>query len=322
MPDQGGGVDESSSSSVDLTRERSDASRERSGFVEAVDGTPIYYRVTGSGPAVALCDGILCEGYIWKYLRPRLAKHYTVVHWNYRGHGRSGRPRDPERVGIDAHASDLWRVLDACNVERAALAGHSMGTQVCLEGYRANPDRVAGLLLLCGSYGRVTRTFHGTDALHWVLPKLRSLADTYPGVVRSLLGFTPANLVLTVARWTREVDPVRIQAADMIPYFEHLSTMDPAVFLRMLTAAGEHSAEDLLSTVKAPTLVVSAEYDTFTPARLASQMARSIENSELLLVREGTHSAPIEQPELIDAAIERFLLDRVYPQGKPEGAGA
>lgn len=280
---------------------------ESDGFVEARDGTRIYYRSAGAGPAVVLCDGILCEGFVWKYLRPRLAAHRRVIHWNYRGHGRSGLPRDPSRITIRDHADDLWSLLDGLGIERAALAGHSMGTQVCLEAYRAHPERTDALVLVCGSYGMVTRTFHGTDALSRLLPALLAFAAKHPRLLRGLVSRTPANLVLHIARLSREIDPIRTRAEDMLPYFEHLSSMDPGLYLRMLDAAGRHSAEDLLPNVRVPTLVIAAERDTFTPPRLAEQMARQIQGAEFEMMLEGSHSVPIEQPEKVNARIERFL---------------
>jgi pimeloyl-ACP methyl ester carboxylesterase len=288
---------------------------ERTGFVEAGDGTPIFYRASGRGPLVVLCDGILCEGFVWKYLRPHLSRRFRVVHWNYRGHGRSGRPRDATRVAIADHADDLWRVIEAAagRDERAVLVGHSMGTQVCLEGYRARPERTAGLVLVCGSYGRITRTFHGTDALAKLLPLALEFRTHYPRLFGSLFALTPTGLALRVARLLREIDPIRTRTEDMLPYFEHLTSMDPELFLRMLQAAGAHSAEDLLRSVHAPALVVAGERDTFTPPRLAEQMADQIDGAELLFVHEGSHSCPIEQPELVDLAVERFLVERVFP---------
>lgn len=288
---------------------------EREGFVSAVDGTRIFYRVAGTGPAVALCDGILCEGFVWKYLRPHLAQRYRVVHWNYRGHGRSGRPRDGARVGIVDHARDLWSVLDALAIDRAALFGHSMGTQVCLEAWRAAPARTAGLGLVCGSYGRVTRTFHGTDALATLLPTVHALRERYPRLFRGLFAFTPAHLAVRVARLMREIDPIRTRTEDMLPYFEHLTSMDPELFLRMLEAAGAHSAEDILRRIDVPTLVIAGERDSFTPPRLAEQMAEQIEGADFMCVREGSHSCPIEQPDAVNPRVERFLAERVYAEG-------
>ena len=230
---------------------------------------------------------------------------------DHRGHGRSGAPVDLHRVGIADHARDLFAVLDAAGVERATLVGHSMGTQVCLEAWRQRPDRVAGLVLMCGSYGRITRTFHGTDLLVHSLPKVIELIDRYPALVRTLWSVGPAELFVWVARMAGEVDTLRLRSEDLVPYFEHIATLDPAMFFRMLLEAGRHSAEDALPAVRAPTLVVAAERDTFTPVRYAEQMARQIPDAELLMVPGGSHTAPIEQPTLINQRVLDFLERRV-----------
>jgi pimeloyl-ACP methyl ester carboxylesterase len=209
-------------------------------------------------------------------------------------------------------ARDLWRVLDAVGVERAVLTGHSMGVQVCLEGYRLAPERTAGLVLLCGSWGRVTRTFHGTDALALALPAVRAFAGRYPDLVRGLVARTPPKLAVRVAWALGEVDARRGREEDMRPYFEHLAQIDPQVYLTLLDYAGKHSAEDLLHEIHAPALVVAAGRDSFTPPRLARQMARTIPDAELLEVQDATHTLPIEQPELVDARVERFLSERVF----------
>lgn len=283
------------------------------GIAHGPDGTRIFYERSGraEGVPVVLCDGIACDGFIWKYMRPVLEARYPIVHWHYRGHGRSGPPADLSRVGIDDHARDLHAVLDHVGVSRAVLVGHSMGTQVCLEAYRQRPSAVAGLGLFCGSYGRITRTFHGTDALvHW-LPALIDFLESNPGLARALWSRGPASLYVAAARVMGEVDALRIRAEDMLPYFEHIATMEPSLFFRMVRAAGQHSAESLLSSVRAPTLVVAAERDTFTPVRYAEQMARQIPDAEILRVAGGSHTAVIEQPELVNRRVMDFLERRV-----------
>lgn len=293
------------------------AATERSDHCLACDGARLYYRVwepsaennsQPNGKTVALCDGILCEGFVWKYLRPALLNAgYRVVHWNYRGHGQSEGPRDIRTMTITHMAEDLWRVLDAAEVTQATIAGHSMGVQVCLEGYRVRPEKTQGLLLLCGTYGNVTRTFHGTDALSLALPAMRAFTSQFPSVVRGLLARTPASLAVRVARLLGEIDAVRTREEDMQPYFEHMATMDPQVYLSLLEDAGKHSAEDLLHEIVAPTLVIAAGKDSFTPPRLARQMARTVQHGELFEVPDGTHTLPIEQPELVNEKILQFL---------------
>ncbi len=282
-------------------------------FATAADGTRLFYESSGDGPVVVLCDGIACDGFIWKYLQPVLTARHRVVHWHYRGHGRSGPPADPARIAIDDHARDLHAVLDHAKVDGAVLVGHSMGTQVCLEAYRQRPGRVRGLCLVCGSYGRITRTFHGTDALSFLLADVIRFFEEHPGLTRALWSRGPATLYVAVARRMGELDALRVRVEDVLPYFEHFSAIDPAMFFRMLRAAGEHSAESLLPSVRAPTLVVAAERDTFTPVRYAEQMARQIPDAELLLVKGASHAAPIEQPELINRRVVDFLERRALP---------
>lgn len=283
-------------------------------FALAADGTRLFYELAGDGPAVVLSDGIACDGFIWKYLRPALAERFRVLHWHYRGHGRSGSPVDPARIGIDDHARDLHAVLDHAQIDRAVLLGHSMGTQVSLEAYRQHPARARALGLFCGSYGRITRTFHGTDALSFLLGDVIRFFEEHPGLTRALWSRGPAALYVAVARRMGELDALRVRVEDVLPYFEHFAAIDPAMFFRMLRAAGAHSAETLLPSVRAPTLVVAAERDTFTPVRYAEQMARQIPDAEILLVRGASHAAPIEQPELINRRVVDFLERRVLAE--------
>jgi pimeloyl-ACP methyl ester carboxylesterase len=283
----------------------------------ALDGTRIFYGVRGPLDAPAqgvlsfvLCDGIGCDGFAWKYLQPHLAERYRVVHWHYRAHGRSGLPRDPARIDVPAHARDCLSVMDAAGVESAILIGHSMGTQVALETYRLEPSRVRGMVLVCGSYGKITTTFHGNDMLEQVLPTLIEVIDKHQGLARALWGRIPPGLAFWIARLSGEVDRLAIREEDFRWYVEHVATMDPGIFFAMLRLAGEHTAEDVLARVAVPTLVVAAERDTFTPSRLAEHMAAMIPGAEFFLLRGASHAAPVEQPVALQLRIDRWLADR------------
>lgn len=258
-----------------------------------------------------LSDGILCDGFIWKYLWDALAPVMPIVHWHYRGHGRSAQPADPDRIDIAAHAEDLGCVRRHVGSPPCVLFGHSMGCQVALEAYRQQPDAVRGMVLLCGSFGNVTTTFHGIPVLELVLPKLLALAQKAPDVVRAVWSRLSPQLALKIALKAGEIDPERVHAEDMLPYLSHMTHVDFPMFLRMLRAAGEHTAGDLLPRIECPVLVVAGERDTFTPPFLAAAMAEAIPRGELLLVSNGTHVTPIEQPELVNERIQSFLRDRV-----------
>ena len=254
-----------------------------------------------------LCDGIACDGFIWKYLWNDLAALTPVVHWHYRGHGRSAPPADPARIDVAAHADDLATVRKLAGDPPCVLFGHSMGCQVALEEMRRHRANVRGIVLLCGSFGRVTQTFKGVPILEIVLPRLVEAVKKNEAVARAIWSRISPEMALKLALRAGDVDPDRIHAEDFLPYIHHVRSMDFPMFLRMLSAAGEHSAEDLLPGIDVPTLIVAGERDTFTPPYLAEWIKEHVPGSELLIVPSGTHVAPLEQPDVVGGRIEEFL---------------
>jgi pimeloyl-ACP methyl ester carboxylesterase len=295
------------------------AAPSREHYVYGSDGTRLYVRSRPAAfPAASphglrgiFCDGILCDGYIWKYLWGAVAARLPVAHWHYRGHGRSSPPRDPERVGVDDLADDLNRVRASFPGEGSVLFGHSMGCQVALEAYRARPEGVRALVLLCGTFGRLTETFANTRVLARLLPPVAQRIRSAPGLARAVWSRVPAEAAYRLALWTNQLDPRTIRRDDVMPYLRHMTHVELPLFLTMLQAAGEHSAEDLLERVACPALVVAGERDSFTPPYLAEQMAKQMPDAEFFLVPGGTHAAPLEQPDLVGARVMDFLRRRV-----------
>jgi pimeloyl-ACP methyl ester carboxylesterase len=281
--------------------------------IAAPDGTRLYVRRRRGpeGVTALLCDGIACDGFIWKYLWDDLVDHASVAHFHYRGHGRSARPADPERIDVSAHASDADSVRNALGDPDVVLFGHSFGTQVALEAYRLRPERVRALVFLCGSFGRVTYTFKHTDLLANVLPDLLAFVGKHPLVGRALWSNMPVKAAMRVAELTGDVDLSQVKLEDVAPYFRHVSGLDLAMFLKMLRAAGEHSAEDLLPNVQVPVLVVAGEHDSFTPAAVSRAMAEAIPGAELAVVPAGTHLLPLERHEELKSTVLDFLARRV-----------
>jgi len=285
-------------------------------FVLADDGTELYRRTRpaddpqgASQITSVLADGIACDGFIWKYLWDPLATRGPVAHFNYRGHGRSKRPVDPERIDVPDHARDLDTIRRSLGDPECVLFGHSMGCQVVLEAFRVRREHIRGLVLICGAPGRVTHTFKGSDALAQALPRLIETVDKHPQLARAVWGSVPPELALKIALAMGEVDGRLIEPRDLVRYLEHMVDMELPMFLRMLRAAGEHTTEDMLPTIDVPVLVIAGEKDTFTPPRLAEQMARAIPKGELVMT-SGTHVVPLEQRALVEEKILDFV-DRV-----------
>jgi len=282
----------------------------QSHFTPARDGTRLHWSSSGTGPpAVLLTDGVGCAGYIWRFLRPELARHHRTLHWNYRGHGQSEAPADPARISIADCVDDLFVVLDAAGERRAVLAGHSMGVQVALEAHRREPERVAGLILVCGSPGRALDAVHDVPLAAAAHPNAQAAVARFPGVSRLLFrSVVPTELALRLAL-AFEVNDKLVAREDLVHYLDDLADVDPALFVKLLGSAAHSDATDHLPSIAVPTLIIAGEKDAFTPMWLSVKMHAGIPGSELLVLPGGSHVGPLEHPELCNLRIEKYFND-------------
>lgn len=114
------------------------------------DGVPIVYDVHGSADpdagasTIVLIHGWSCDRSYWDAQIEPLAARYRVVTLDLAGHGDSGRER--ENWTIASYGADVAAVVEALDLQRAILVGHSMGGDVAVAAARLVPDRVAGMV--------------------------------------------------------------------------------------------------------------------------------------------------------------------------------
>jgi len=286
------------------------------GFAHAYDGTRIYYRSEGQGLPLVMSNGILCSTGYWVYLRPFFRNRCRVVTFDYRGHGKSELPRHRDNVTIGSFTEDLKAVLDALNLPKVVLVGHSMGVQVILEFYGRYRDRVMGLIPVLGTYGHPFRTFYGYAWPDRIAPPILRSGIKYSKpiskVFKPLLG---TRLAIPLARLSGAIHWYLTPADIMKDYFQQIATMDFETAFRSLLAIADHTAEDVLRTIQVPTLIIAGEKDPFTPPWLSEKMWRTIPNAEMLTIPNGTHTALVENPHLMNLRIEVFLRDHFTSQG-------
>jgi pimeloyl-ACP methyl ester carboxylesterase len=100
-----------------------------------------------------------------------------------------------------------------------------------------------------------------------------------------------------------------INYEDFMPYLKFIGKIDLRMFAKMLDFAARHTVEDDLPNIRQPVLIVAGEKDTFTPRWLSDHMCEKLPRAEMIVVPKGSHTAPIEMPQLINLRIERWLDD-------------
>lgn len=111
----------------------------------------IWRAGTGNVPLICI-HGITAQHRAFNALAQHLGEEYELIGVDLRGRGDSGKPESG--YGLEAHASDVMRVLDHLGFESAVLVGHSMGGFVGLQAALSHPDRVRALVLLDGGWPR------------------------------------------------------------------------------------------------------------------------------------------------------------------------
>lgn len=288
-----------------------------SGFARTDDDVELFWRSVGQGPVTLVCcNGIGVGVFFWDYLVERFAERYRVVVWDYRGHGRSSPWREGQRVDIPRLALDLGAVCEAAGVERAVFLGHSMGSQVILERGRQAPEQFLGLISVLGTFGHPLDTFADLAGSRQLFDVLIALAKGFPH------GFDRLASLLAAAPWAFDagkllklVDGKRISRHDLRMYLHHLAGgMTFRFFFTMAEAMGEHSARDILKTLDVPALVIAGEFDAFTPPALAQELAEGLPDARLVMMQGASHAGLVEQPEVMNEAIARFLRERILDE--------
>ncbi|MAD60165.1 MAG: hypothetical protein CMH49_01455 [Myxococcales bacterium] len=297
-------------------------------WVSAQDKTRLHYTITGEGPVdYLLFDGIGCDGFIWAYLRPYLEETGRVIHLHMRGHGQSEDPSNSGHVSIDWLISDweqLLRVESFYDSKRPLVAlGHSMGVQVLLELRARKPELPwAAMVLMCGTFEHTASNLYDTGMIERVLPLLQKAASLGgKNLYRVWKRLINLPLVVHLARAT-EMSADLTRKRDIERYLNHLGRMKPEFFLTMLQQMSQHSCRTCLADIDTESLVIAGALDHFTPPRLSVELDHLLPNSKLLMLKEGTHSAPIEQTIEVNQSIRQFLQQQVFSKLKQDPSPA
>lgn len=116
-----------------------------------VNGIDLYYETYGEGPPIVLCHGGGSNHLTWYHQVFALMKRYTVVTYDHRAFGASGKGDK----GPEAYVDDLIGLLDHLKLERTALLGQSLGARSAAGLASRHPERVKLLILASGSGGLV-----------------------------------------------------------------------------------------------------------------------------------------------------------------------
>lgn len=299
------GVSDPRASDPDVSEEPWDAATTE---IVGRDGSRCVLRTAGSpeAPPLLILDGIGCSGWAFRKMIPLLRSHFRVVLMHYRGHGHSPLPHRPWKVGMHDLADDAAVAIQTLGLEKPTVMGFSMGFQVALELYKRHRTEVGRLVSLAGPAGRVLSSFQGTDIVHHALPLVRAatrFAEDWS--LRVWQKILPSNALRWISLQT-QINADRIEAADLDFYLGQMARMSPELFVEMLHEAARHSAEDVLSRIRVPCLVIAGGQDRFVPLATMRHVAFAVPGAHWIVIPDASHALPAEFSAEIAHHVIRF----------------
>ena len=270
------------------------------------DGTRIRgWRGDGDGLPVIISNGLGTIPQAWPGL-VRADSGYRVRTWYYRGTFGSERPLDPGRIGVEDHVADLVALMDAEGIDRALVAGWSIGVNIAFEMAERHPDRVAGLMAVAGVPGG---TFGTMGAPLRIPRRLRRPVATRAAKLMRGTGalLTPVAHRIPVGdrlAWLVTHSGFMLPAAKsevVTPMLAEFLKQDWRWYMKLAVAAAEHKPMDV-SFVTCPTTLVAGKWDVLTSMDDIIDTAARIPQAQITVL-PGSHFLPMEYPELVSTAL-------------------
>lgn len=241
---------------------------------------------------VVLLHALSLHATMWKTQEDALrALGHRVLTPDQRGFGAT--PLGDAPPSLDTVADDLARTLDEHGIERAALAGSSMGGYTAMAFLRRHPHRVAGLALMSA---RATADSPEAAAQRQRFAQLVQDAQAGQALVEHV---TPALLGATTRR--RSPGLLARVLADA-------RAADPAALAWAQRAiAARPDSTDVLRAARVPATVIAGAEDELVSADESRHVADALADARLITVAEAGHLQPLEAPEAVTAALSHLL---------------
>jgi 3-oxoadipate enol-lactonase len=258
--------------------------------IKTDDGCIIHVDVEGpqDGPVLMLSNSLGTNLHMWDDQAPAWSRHFRLVRYDRRGHGKSSVPQGPytmERLGRDVLA-----VLDTLNISKINWCGLSMGGMVG-QWLGANaPNRIDKLILSnTSSYFADKSIWEG---------RLKTVRE------KGLAAIVDTNM----ERWfTKEFRDRNPQA--MARMREMFLATKPEGYLGCGEGIRDMDHRPLLAKISAPALVIAGKHDPATTLE-ANEFIKQHIPAAKLAVLETAHIANVEEPQLYTDTVLKFLLNK------------
>jgi pimeloyl-ACP methyl ester carboxylesterase len=257
------------------------------------NGIDVYYEVQGTGEPMVLIPYLAINQACYAFQVADYAKQFTCYTVDLRGAGLSSKPDGTYTTEL--FADDVAAFMQAVNLDRAHVAGLSLGAATGMWLAAKHPARVKSLSL--------HSAWNASD------PFLRTVVETWRTMANGL-GSVTEMAIQGIFPWcfTPELYAARPDYIDGLADFVRAQPMPPVdAFLRQSQAVLNHDATAVLGSIQAPTLITFGRHDQVTSTRFAAPLTEGIANSDVVVFEDCSHAPLYENVEEFNQRTLDFL---------------
>ncbi|MFL0799593.1 MAG: alpha/beta hydrolase [Agarilytica sp.] len=256
-------------------------------------GYDVYYEYYGktSRPTIVFVNGLSMRTNHWEpFVKLLTAQNISVLLYDMLGQGASSKP--VLGTNFSENADAISQVMSELNIPQAYIAGISFGGVVAEEFAFRYPEKTKGLIPIS--------TFSELDGQLKLHSENLHMALTQIGFEGYL------NLLLPLNFTSKYLENM----AEVLEVSKRLSSLSLDVYgIQNLMESLAHfpSITKDIQKITAPTLILNAEYDFFTPRHIHDIIRRNIKNSKMMIIQHYAHAFTLEIPDISCRIIADFV---------------
>jgi 3-oxoadipate enol-lactonase len=262
--------------------------------IALVGDTEIAFDDIGSGLPVVFLHAFPLNRTMWDPQVSALVGECRCIPIDFRGFGESAVVGP---YSMDRYADDVAGVLDSLQIERAVIAGLSLGGYVSFAFWRRHPQRVRALVLA---------DTRATGDLIENVARRRELIEM--AETQGSSAVANAQISGLMGKTTRDRRP------DIYDAVHRMASQAPeAGVIGALEAMIERpDSTDTLATIDVPTLIVVGEEDVLTPPKEGRKLHAAIAGSRIEVLKEAGHLSTVERPASFNTVVSEVIASLIY----------
>lgn len=249
------------------------------------DGVSIVYEVEGVGEPLVMLHGMHSNLHSFQAASQFLKDHFTVITYDMRGHGLSGKPLN---YTINDHIGDVSELIQHLGYNKVHLLGHSMGAYIAL-GFAVHYSAQVNKLILVGAKSHAEVTSFAKLMMKHRSEVKGKTKDEVEQVLSPYIYYD----TLKVNQWMGDVTN-----------YHALTNNEKAI------AARGGAGFDYRGQIKAipnHILLVSGIYDGLNPTEESERIAEEVQHGKMIIFEKSGHAPHVEELERFTQEVHTFL---------------